>query len=96
MSVRVPAAETAETPEADADRLIAAFRLRAYSEARGRQRQAQGSDAAAHWGEVAKLIAQRMGERPDAQSRSERALRRRVDGRARGLAHALAHPFFRG
>jgi len=68
MRSRPLAAATPETPEADADRLIAAFRLRAYSEARGRQRHAQGSDAA-HWGEVAKLIARRMGER-DAQSRS--------------------------
>jgi hypothetical protein len=73
MQARPLAAGTAETPAADADRLIASFRLRAYSEARGRQRQAQASDTAAHWGEVARLIAQRMGERRDAQSRSGRA-----------------------
>ena len=68
MSARAPA-ETAETPEADADRLIAAFRLRAYSEARKRQRQTQASDAA-HWGKVARLIARRSGERSDPQSHS--------------------------
>ena len=51
------------TPETDADRLIASFRLRAYSEARQRQRQAQASETAAHWGAVARLIARRTGER---------------------------------
>jgi hypothetical protein len=63
--VRAPefAVESAETPEADADRLIASFRLRAYSEARQRQRQARASETAAHWGEVASLIARRTGER---------------------------------
>ena len=55
--------ETAETPESDADRLIASFRLRAYSEARRRQRQAGASNAAGHWSEVAGLIARRAGER---------------------------------
>jgi hypothetical protein len=65
---RLPAAggETAGTPEADADRLIATFRLRAYSEARRRQRQAQAAQAV-HWGEVARLIARRMDERRDNQ-----------------------------
>ena len=63
--------ESAETPEADANQLIASFRLRAYLEARRRQRQAQASQAAAHWGEVASLIAQRTGERRDANSRPE-------------------------
>jgi hypothetical protein len=51
--------EIAETPRADADRLIATFRVRAYSEARQRQRQAAAPEAARHWGEVANLIAQR-------------------------------------
>ena len=58
--------ESAETPEADANQLIASFRLRAYLEARRRQRGAQASQAAAHWSQVASLIAQRTGER-DAQ-----------------------------
>jgi hypothetical protein len=54
--------ETAETPESDADRLIASFRLRAYSEARRRQRQAGASNAAGHWSEVAGLIARRASD----------------------------------
>ena len=54
--------ETAETPLADADRLIASFRLRAYSEARQRQRRAPAPEAAAHWGQVANLITQRTSE----------------------------------
>jgi hypothetical protein len=66
----VVAVESAETPEADADRLIASFRLRAYSEARRRQRQAQASDAGDHWGDVARLIARRTGERRDAEPSS--------------------------
>jgi len=52
----------AETPAIDADRLIASFRVRAYAEARQRQRQATASEAAAHWGEVANLVAQRTSE----------------------------------
>jgi hypothetical protein len=51
--------EIAETPRADADGLIAKFRVRAYSEARQRQRQAAAPEAARHWGQVANLIAQR-------------------------------------
>jgi hypothetical protein len=51
--------EIAETARADADRLIATFRVRAYSEARQRQRHAAAPEAATHWGEVANLIAQR-------------------------------------
>jgi hypothetical protein len=54
--------ETAETPLADADRLIASFRLRAYSEARQRQRRAAAPEAAAHWGQVANLITRRTSE----------------------------------
>jgi hypothetical protein len=54
--------ESAETPEADAERLMASLRLRAYSEARRRQRHAPAAAAAAHWGAVASLIARRAGE----------------------------------
>ncbi len=69
-------AERAETPLLDADRLIAAFRVRAYAEARQRQRQASAPDVAAHWGQVANLIARRTGEpRADQPSNvAERAL----------------------
>jgi hypothetical protein len=56
-------AERAETPLADANQLIASFRVRAYSEARRRQREAGASEAAAHWGQVSNLIARRAGER---------------------------------
>ena len=55
--------EIAETPLADAERLIATFRLRAYSEARLRQRRAAAPEAAAHWGQVANLITRRTSER---------------------------------
>ena len=54
--------ETAETPLPDADRLIATFQVRAYAEARQRQRRASAPEAAAHWGQVANLIARRTGE----------------------------------
>src|ERR1700744_839297 len=60
--------ECAETPLADANRLIASFRLRAYSEARQRQRQAAGPEAAAHWGRVASIIARLASERRDDES----------------------------
>lgn len=53
----------AETPEIDADRLIASFRVRAYSEARHRQRQAESPEAASHWSQVSNVIARRTGER---------------------------------
>jgi hypothetical protein len=56
-------AERAETPLADANQLIASFRVRAYSEARRRQREAGASEAAAHWSQVSNLIARRAGER---------------------------------
>jgi hypothetical protein len=55
--------ESAETPLADANQLIASFRVRAYSEARRRQREAGASEAAAHWSQVSNLIARRAGER---------------------------------
>jgi hypothetical protein len=63
--------ESAETPEADADRLIASFRVRAYSEARQRQRQAESSEAASHWSQVSNVIARRAGERHEPAVRSE-------------------------
>jgi hypothetical protein len=70
------AVESAETPESDADRLIASFRVRAYSEARRRQRQAGAPDGAAHWGQVASLIARRAREpRGD-----EQPMRTELDG----------------
>src|ERR1700722_4885188 len=64
---RGTAVEISETPESDADRLVASFRLRAYAEARRRQRLAGDSDGAAHWGQVASLIARRAGERRGAE-----------------------------
>ncbi len=65
-SVRAVDVETAETPLADADQLMATFRVRAYSEARQRQRQAAAPEAVAHWGLVASLIAGRAdGSRAD-------------------------------
>ena len=56
------AVDSGETLESDANRLIASFRIRAYSEARRRQRQAGSSEAAAHWSQVSNLIARRAGE----------------------------------
>jgi hypothetical protein len=67
-----------ETPESDADRLIASFRLRAYSEARRRQRQAGSSEAAAHWSQVSNLIARRAGERRDDESSTRTELEANV------------------
>jgi hypothetical protein len=55
-----------ETPEADALRLVETFRLRAYSEARRRQRLAQREEAALHWTLVANLIARRSDGLPGA------------------------------
>lgn len=72
-------AERAETPLLDADRLIAAFRVRAYAEARQRQRRASAPDAAAHWAQVANLIARRKGE-PRAAQPSNTAERARARG----------------
>ena len=56
------AVDSGETLESDANRLIASFRIRAYSEARRRQRQAGSAEAAAHWSQVSNLIARRAGE----------------------------------
>ena len=61
------AIESAGTPESDADRLIASFGLRAYSEARRRQRHAPAAATAAHWRIVASLIARRASERRGAE-----------------------------
>jgi hypothetical protein len=66
--------EIAETPLADADRLIATFRVRAYPEARQRQRRAAAPEAAARWGQVANLIARKASE-PRADESSTRAER---------------------
>ena len=67
--------ERTETPLIDADRLIASFRLRAYAEARQRQRRAAAPEAAAHWGQVANLIARRTSE----QRGDEPSIRRGLD-----------------
>jgi hypothetical protein len=72
------AVESAETPESDADRLTASFRLRAYSEARRRQRQVGTSEAAAHWAQVANLIARRAGERRGDESSTRTELNANV------------------
>jgi hypothetical protein len=82
-------AERAETPLIDADRLIASFRLRAYAEARQRQRRAAAPEAAAHWGQVANLIARRTSEpRGD-----EPPTRRELDANAASGGRAVgAHP----
>ena len=66
------AAEHTETPLIAADRLIALLRVRAYAEARQRQRRAAAPEAAAHWGQVANLIARRTSEqRGDGPIRTE-------------------------
>jgi hypothetical protein len=49
--------EIAGTPRVAAEHLIATFRVRAYSEARQRERQAAAPEAASHWRQVANLIA---------------------------------------
>ena len=79
------AVDSGETPESDANRLIASFRLRAYSEARRRQRQAGSSEAAAHWSQVSNLIARRASEpRGD-----ELSTRTKLDANAAGRGEAL-------
>ena len=88
------AAESAETPEADADRLIASFRLRAYSQARRRQRQARAAEAVAHWGAVASLIARRMSERRGADPSTRRELDADVAGGAESLRATTPFRFF--
>jgi hypothetical protein len=66
--------DSADPPEADADALIAAFQVRAYSEARRRQRQARAREAAAHWSYVARIIALRTGVEPGAEPSLRRAM----------------------
>ncbi len=86
--------ETAETPLADADQLIATFRVRAYSEARQRQRRAAAPEAAAHWGQVANLITRRTSE-PRGDELSTRTERdAHVARRARELGVRPAVRFF--
>jgi hypothetical protein len=86
--------ETAETPLADADRLIASFRLRAYSEARHRQRRAAAPEAAAHWGQVANLITRRTDGACGDESSAQTELDANVARRGRELGVRPAVRFF--
>ena len=86
--------ETAETPLADADQLIATFRVRAYSEARQRQRRAAAPEAAAHWGQVANLIARRTSEPRGDESSTRTELDAHVARRGRELGVRPAVRFF--
>ncbi len=83
--------EIAETPLADADRLIATFRVRAYPEARQRQRRAAAPEAAAHWGQVANLIARRadgsLVDEPSTRTELDASVARR--GRELGVRPAV-------
>jgi hypothetical protein len=86
--------ENAKTPLTDADQLIASFRVRAYSEARRRQRQAETPESASHWGQVASLISGRTGDRRDDEGSSRRETD--VNGAAlkRGSDHRAVARFF--
>jgi hypothetical protein len=84
----------AETPLVDAERLIATFRVRAYSEARQRQRQAAAPEAAAHWGQVANLIARRTSEPRRGEPSTRTELDACVARRARELGVRPAVGFF--
>jgi hypothetical protein len=86
--------ETAETPLADADRLIASFRVRAYSEARQRQRRAAAPEAAAHWSQVANLITLRTRELCDEESPARTELDANVARRSQELGVRPAVRFF--
>jgi hypothetical protein len=86
--------EIAETPSADAERLITTFRVRAYSEARLRQRRAAAPEAAAHWGQVANLIARRTSELRGGEPSTRTELDARVARRARELGVRPAVGFF--
>jgi hypothetical protein len=86
--------EIAETPPADAERLITTFRVRAYSEARLRQRRAAAPEAAAHWGQVANLIARPTSERCGGGPSTRTELDARVARRARELGVRPAVGFF--
>jgi hypothetical protein len=87
-------ADRAETPLADADQLIASFRVRAYSEARRRQREAGASEAAAHWSQVSNLIARRAGERGGDESPAQTVLDGEVADRGATLGVRTAVRFF--
>ena len=86
--------EIAETPPADAERLITTFRVRAYSEARLRQRRAAAPEAAAHWGQVANLIARRTSELRGGEPSTRTELDARVARRSRELGVRPAVGFF--
>ncbi|HEY1863306.1 MAG TPA: hypothetical protein VGG77_06365 [Roseiarcus sp.] len=87
--------ERAETPAIDAELLITSYRVRAYAEARQRQRRASAPDAAAHWGQVANLIVRRAGEPRDDESSTRKELDAKVADRARDLGVRPAVGFFR-
>jgi hypothetical protein len=83
-----------ELPEADADALIAAFRVRAYSEARRRQRQARARESAAHWSFVAKIIARRTGAGPGVEPSLRRAIDADLMSDRQTSPARLLEPFF--
>jgi hypothetical protein len=86
--------EIAETPLVDADQLIATFRVRAYSEARQRQRRAAVPEAAAHWGQVANLISRRTRELRSGEPSTRTELDANVARRGRELGIRPAVGFF--
>jgi hypothetical protein len=86
--------ESAGTPEFDADRLVASFRVRAYSEARRRQREAGPPEAAAHWSQVSNLIARRAGERRGDESSMRTELDANVAHGGKALGARLPVRFF--
>lgn len=86
--------EIAETPSADAERLMTTFRVRAYSEARLRQRRAAAPEAAAHWGQVANLITLRTSELCDEEPPTRTELDAKVARRGRELGVRPAVRFF--
>jgi hypothetical protein len=55
--------EAARLAEEAAETLVAADRLRAYSQARQRQRDAHNTETFAHWGRVARAVARLTGKR---------------------------------
>jgi hypothetical protein len=82
--------ETGETPSVDADLLMETFRVRAYAEARQRQRRAAAPEAVAHWGLVANLIARRAdGSRADESSTRTESDARARRGRELGVRPAV-------
>jgi hypothetical protein len=86
--------EPAETPVIDADRLIESFRVRAYAEARQRQRRAAAPEAAAHWALVANLIARRTSEPRDQEPSTRTELDQNVADRAQARGVRPAIGFF--